>query len=73
MRVLMVRQKKLLDKWFEEHKDRLKQKGGILWFDIADTEYFSYDLFEELQEINNTEILCQEINRYISDKGMSEL
>ena len=71
MRDLTSRQKKLLDAWYEKYKDKIQT--GILHFDSSDCPYFSYDFYEELEKINDTEVLYQNINHYISDKGMSKV
>ena len=72
MRQLMARQKKILDNWYKQHREELHQKGGGLWFDIATCDFFSCELLSKIEAINDTEILYQEINRYISDKVMAE-
>lgn len=63
MRQLTKKQKQLLDQWFEQNKNDLP-----LAFDLEYYDKFSYELLEKLKTINNTEILNQAINRYISDK-----
>lgn len=69
MRGLTVKQKKLLDKWYQENKSRII--GGLV-FDLGKCDLFSGELFEELEEIHNTEVLYQEINRYIQVKVLDE-
>lgn len=69
MRKLTIRQKKLLDKWYEENKNK---PSMTCFFDLERCEAFSLELLEKLEKINNTEILYQEINRYIGDKIMNE-
>ena len=65
MRELTIRQKKLLDKWYEENKN---ETGVTCFFDLQQCEAFPLELMEKLEKINDTEILYQEINRYIGDK-----
>jgi len=67
MRDLTKKQKTLLDKWYKENKAQIQT--GRAFFDIAECDLFSYELFEELQEINDTEVLSQNINRYIQEKN----
>ena len=69
MRRLTAKQKKLLDKWYEENKN--KTHIGY-FFDLGKCEVFSLELLQKLEEINDTEILYQEINRYIGDKVINE-
>jgi len=61
MRKLTIRQKKLLDEWYEENKNKPSMTH---FFDMG----INVELLEKLEEINNTEILYQEINRYMGDK-----
>jgi len=77
MRQLTSKQKKLLDKFFESRKQTADQefmsgsvfKGGD--HSIGIDELFKHDdeLFAKLEEINDTEILHQEVNRYLDDKS----
>lgn len=69
MRGLTVKQKKLLDRWYEENKSRIT--GGLV-FDLGYCDLFPCELLERLEEIHNTEVLYQEINRYIQDKFRNE-
>lgn len=69
MRELTVRQRKLLDKWYEENEN---ETGMTCFFDLTKCEAFSLELLQKLEEINDTEILYQEINRYIGDKITDE-
>lgn len=71
MRQLTRKQKKLLDEWYEENKEYIQ--SGIMFFDLGDCDCFSSILLKKLEKINDTEILYQEINRYISDKGMRNI
>ena len=72
MRTLTRKQKNILDKWYEENKKALMEHGNG-FFNLAKCADFPFELLERLQEINDTEVLHQEINRYISDKTMNEL
>jgi hypothetical protein len=77
MRQLTKKQKNLLDKFFESRKQTPDQefmsgsvfKGGD--HSIGIDELFKHDdeLFAKLEEINDTEILHQEVNRYLDDKS----
>lgn len=69
MRRLTIRQKKLLNKWYEENKNK---PDMTCFFDLEKCEKFSLELLEKLEAINNSEILYQEINSYIIDKIMEE-
>ena len=60
MRQLTNRQKKLLDK-------------VIVDKNITSYDDLSLETIEELEAINNTEILYQEVNRFIGDKRMKEI
>jgi len=71
MRDLMSKQKKLLDQWYQKNWIKIQERGGGLWWEPSD-DAFSADLYEQLQAINDTEILYQNITRYIVDKIMSE-
>ena len=57
MRQLTVKQKKLLDTVYRE------SKGGI-----TSVEELPIEIWDRLEEINDTEILYQEVNRYLYDK-----
>lgn len=63
MRNLNAKQRKLLDKWYNENKDDIQ--NGIASFEWATCREFSVSFYEELEKINNTEILYNEVNRYI--------
>lgn len=60
MRQLTAKQKKLLDKEFIEYAPN-------------SVDELNEGVFERLEEINDTEILWQEVNRYLSDKTMEAL
>ena len=72
-RHLLKKQKKLIDAWMasqvNNEMDRMItgnvfKTGGSL--DIND---LPGEVWDKLEEINDTEILWQEVNRYISDKS----
>lgn len=64
MRQLTRRQKGILDCWFDSAKDNI----GIGFV----AEQLPDDIWNRLVQINDTEILAQEIERYIRDKAMEE-
>lgn len=70
MRGLTVKQKKLLDKWYDDNKSDIA--GGMV-FDLAKCDLFPYELLEQLEEINDTEVLYRAINAYIRDKFSKDL
>ncbi len=55
MRQLTSKQKKLLDKWFMEYRP-------------MDVDSLELEHWEILESINDTEILWQNVNRYLGDK-----
>ena len=64
MRNLTSRQKKVLDQWARDNPDKVH-----LGFSVdEDMDTGTWDVLERL---NDTEILWQEVNRYISDKAVS--
>ena len=65
MRNLTKKQKNLLDKWLKENSPL----PGLAVCDAVQ-DYLPNDLWEELQRINDTEILYQNVNRYINDNCM---
>ena len=67
MRDLTRKQKRLLDKWYEWNKEFIQI--GLIWFEWGKCDFFSLELFEQLEAINDTEILSQNVNRYIADKA----
>lgn len=78
MRTLTVKQKNLLDKFFDSRKqldDDAQFMSGSVFKDgdhsIGIDELFKHDdlLFAKLEQINDTEILHQEVDRYLSDKS----
>lgn len=71
MRQLTAKQKKLLDNWIESQKDNS---------DLADAPFTNnryslgvddlpIDIYEKLENINDTEILYQEVDRYVYDQS----
>ena len=58
MRQLTVSQKKLLDKALIEYND----------LNISSVDDLPLSIWDKLVEINDTEILDQEVNRYLNDK-----
>ncbi len=66
MRALTAKQKKLLDVWYVE-KD-IQNEPGIAVRDVVQ-ELLPDDLWEELQAINDTEVLYQNVNNYINEKS----
>lgn len=63
MRALTKKQKNFLDKWYNTHK---KEIG--LFTDIYDL--MTLEEIKQLEEMNDTEVLFQNINTYIKDKVM---
>jgi len=66
MRDLTREQKKLLDIWYSEQKEKGKRIG--LFWEVEKDEDFSGELFEEVDNINPCEIITQNINQYITSK-----
>lgn len=64
MRQLTQRQKRLLDVWVAEHKNLVH-----IGFTVDKCPEI-HELYEQLQKINDTEILWQEVNRYVSDQSL---
>ena len=62
MRNLTVKQKKLLKEWFNKYKDELY---GFNLVDILIRE--NIELYEQLEQINDTEALYQNINSFLCD------
>lgn len=76
MRQLTAKQKKVLDNFILSQivpvEDRWQNrgapfKGGAFVLDVEDN--LPPEIFAELEKINDTEILYQEVNRYLSDKS----
>ena len=61
MRALTKKQKKLIDQWMGENSELCN-----LGFSVETCREFD-EVYEKLQEINDTEILWSECNRYVSD------
>jgi len=61
MRQLTNTQKRVLDKFMDQNT------GVSYWDDLPQ------EIIDELERINDTEILWQEVNRYMSDKRMERL
>lgn len=61
MRQLTAKQKKLLDKVSDERK--LEGKATLDYLALPD------EILKELERMNDTEILYQEINRYLWDRN----
>ena len=70
MRGLTKKQKQILDEWYEKNKNEIQV--GIAFFDAYKCNLFSTELMEQLEKINDFETIMQEINRYISEKGMKK-
>jgi hypothetical protein len=71
MRELTTKQKRILDRWIKQNLKEIED--GICFFDLSKCALFSYDLLVELEKINDTEILTQNINAYVSEKGQELL
>jgi hypothetical protein len=78
MRTLTAKQKKLLDTFFNSmiEKDEEKKifndapfKHGHYSVSIEDMFKYDDELMGKLEQINDTEILHQEVNRYLGDKS----
>lgn len=67
MRTLTSKQKKLIREWFNQHKALIETVGGGLVKEWQEYPFFSFELFEQLKEINDTEILSQNISNYIQE------
>lgn len=64
MRVLNKKQKKRIDKWFDEN---WSGAGSVSPNDVPP------ELWEELEKMNDHETLYQNVNRYITDKALSKI
>ena len=78
MRNLTAKQKKLLDQFFESRKRNNRDEESICGsifkngdHGIGLDELFLYEpeLYVKIEQINDTEILHQTIERYLSDKS----
>ena len=68
MRDLTAKQKKLIMKWFREHEPTEKEKllfGSVNT--LKDVNDLTDEQYKELVDINDTEILFQNVNNFISD------
>ena len=59
MRGLNKKQKKLIERWFKEHKDEI----GYNWDCRKDETFPCW----EVLDINDFETICQEINNYVGE------
>ena len=64
MRVLNKKQKKRIDEWFDKN---WHGAGSIGPGDVP------LELWDELEKMNDHETLCQNVNRYVLDKGFAKL
>jgi hypothetical protein len=71
MRDLTKKQKKILDKWYQEQVDAGRTIG--LFWRLDEDDNFSYELYEEIDEINPCEIVYQNVNNYIQEKAREDL
>ena len=71
MRCLTQAQKEILNDWYEQNKENIEV--GVAHFDLTKCDYFSYELLDLLEKINEFETIVQEVNRYISEKGMKAI
>lgn len=60
MRGLNKQQKTLLDNWYKKNKEKV----GLRW----DAQKLPYELYSQLEEMNDFETLHQETTNYITDK-----
>jgi len=65
MRVLNKKQKKMIDKWFDENWTGAGSIGSA--------EDLPLDLYEELERINDHETIHQNLTRYINDKACEKM
>lgn len=65
MRKLTKKQKSLLYQWFRQSKKR--GADGIYDYTLKSWYDLTINQIEELEKINDTEILYQEVNRYLND------
>ena len=71
MRALTKKQKTLLKKWYKEREPTDKAKmvyGDVnpLW----QVENLTSEQWQELERINDTEVLYQNVNRFLNDLRM---
>jgi hypothetical protein len=70
MRALTSKQKKLLDKWYNDQKAKGRTLG--LWWSVDGDENFTGDLYQQIDDINPCELIYTNITNYIRDKAMEE-
>ena len=73
MRELTQKQKKLLTQWFKEKEPSIESKCIFNSVNpIYAVEDLTDDQWEELKLINDTEVLCQNVNCFIHDLRMGD-
>jgi len=70
MRDLTKEQKILLDNWYKRQPE--EKILGLNW-SLSKDDDFTLELYDEIEKLNDTEILYQNIERYIQDKAMNEI
>jgi len=70
MRDLTKEQKILLDNWYKRQPE--EKILGLSW-SLSKDDDFTLELYDEIEKLNDTEILYQNIERYIQDKAMNEI
>jgi hypothetical protein len=73
MRQLTSKQKKILDKFIADNtnaKNSIERYSSVFsnGRHLLNEEDLPAELYAEIEKINDTEILWQEINRYMTDK-----
>ena len=74
MRQLTAKQKKLLRKWYKEAEPT--EEAKMLYGDtnpIKQVENLTSEQWQELMKINDTEILYQNVNRFLWDLRMEAI
>ena len=66
MRSLTIKQKKMLDSWYNDQVKAGRSFG--LWWNVENDENFSGELYEEIDSLNPCEIFYQNVNNYIQEK-----
>jgi len=66
MRGLTKKQREILKSWYKDHKEEVG-----LFFRIEDCD--SFDILEELEEINDYETIIQDINNFLSYLSIQDL
>ena len=75
MRELTKKQKTLLSKWYKEHCGETNDFHKVMGNNdnvLLSTDDLSVEQLEVLEEINDTEILYQNINRFLGDLWAKE-